>query len=115
VIEVRVTLDDGCLSSLVVTGHASTGTSGVSAECAAVTGIVRAVADAIVRSGSVHASGGADAPGEMRVEVDAANGVDRDWLRGVTDVLVRGISRIADDAPREVRLTTRERGETHGT
>lgn len=106
-ISVRVTIDaEGCLSSLDVTGHAAAIGTGENAVCAAVTAIVRAVGDAIVVH-DVRASGRSTGPGSLSLAIDEPT---RDgWLRGVSDVLVGGIERIAREHPGEVTIDVQRR------
>ena len=106
-IDVRLVVDDeGLLSSLTVCGHASIagGAAGENVTCAAVSGIVRACVQALVDRRSVGARGSADGPGDLRVMV-APTEADREWLRGVTDVVLSGVGRIAKEAPDDVSLT----------
>ncbi|MFW5686214.1 MAG: ribosomal-processing cysteine protease Prp [Spirochaetota bacterium] len=105
-IVVRVRLDgEGVLSSFEVTGHAAIdGGVGQSVVCAAVTGIVRACADAVASNAAVGAVGAASRPGELVVNVTGESEDGSTWLQGVTDVLLGGVGRIARDAPDEVEL-----------
>ncbi|MFP4114756.1 MAG: ribosomal-processing cysteine protease Prp [Spirochaetota bacterium] len=116
-IRVRVVLDgEGCLSLLDVTGHASLDPagSGVSVVCAAVTGIVRACAHAIAGRESIGATGSAHGPGELSLSVDRRLPGDSEWMRGVTDVMLEGVGRIATDAPNEVALQIERTGDQNG-
>ncbi len=106
-VHVRVTRSsDGCLSTLVMTGHvgAAGGPRGANLTCAAVTGLVRSCAEAIAAADGIVADGSAEREGEFHVTVRAVEGGRRDWLRGVTDVLVCGVRRMATDAPGEVEF-----------
>ena len=117
-IGVRAVIDeDGCLLSLSIGGHASSeaGRFGENAVCAAVTGIVRAGADAISRRTTIRASGSAPAPGAFELRVLERDATDSEWLRGVSDVVLTGVGRIAGDEPDEVELTITRRGEVHGS
>jgi uncharacterized protein YsxB (DUF464 family) len=117
VIAVRVVVDgEGCLSSLSMTGHASLehGSSGENVVCAAVSGIVRACAQAIAARSTVVATGSATGPGDLHVTVDQRARDDREWMKGVTDVMLGGIGRIATDSPEDVALTIDRVGEVHG-
>ena len=107
----------GCLLALNVRGHASSrgGVAGESVICAAVTGIVRACSQALADHPSIQTSGSAGAPGELRVTVLDTPVSEREWLRGVTDVILTGIGRIATDRPDEVELTIEQTGEDHGS
>ena len=115
-IRVRAIVDDaGCLSSVSVSGHAAAerGPSGGSIVCAAVTGLVRSCAEAIARRPSITASGDAPGPGELRVEIHGC-GSDGEWLRGVTDVMLCGVERMAGEAPDELELMIERTGVDHG-
>ncbi len=104
-IRVDLRLADGCVESLLMEGHAPTD-AGVSVVCAAVTGIVRAAVDALLeRERTNDLCVTADAPTRGRLSVGVANrDADRQWLRGVTDVLVTGLVRIAQEAPADVTV-----------
>ena len=117
-ITVRAVIDeDGCLRSLSVGGHASSDAGGFGSNvvCAAVTGIVRAAAEALSRRATIRAAGTAPAPGTLELEVLARDADDAEWLRGVGDVVLTGVGRIAGDEPDEVELTITRRGEVHGS
>ncbi len=106
-VHVRVTRSaDGCLSALVMTGHVSPagGPRGANLTCAAVTGLVRSCAEVIATADGIVADGIAEREGELHVTVHAVAGGRHEWLRGVTDVLVSGVRRMAADAPGEVEL-----------
>lgn len=106
-VHLRVTRSsDGCLSALVMTGHVSAagGPRGANLICAAVTGLVRSCAEAIAVADGIVADGAAEREGELHVTVRAVESGRRDWLKGVTDVLLSGLRRMAADAPGEVEL-----------
>jgi len=116
VITVRVRLDgDGCLSSVSVSGHASTdqGSRTGNVVCAAVTGLVRSCADAIAGRTAITATGAAPRPGELRVDIVSCED-DGEWLRGVTDVMLCGVDRMTGETPDEVRLIVERTGVHHG-
>jgi len=116
VVHVRVTRSaDGCLSALVMTGHvsAAAGPRGANLICAAVTGLVRSCAETIVAANGIVAGGDAGREGELHVAVRSVESGRREWLRGVTDVLVSGVRRMAADAPDEVELE--DQGARDGT
>jgi uncharacterized protein YsxB (DUF464 family) len=108
VIQIRVTRSsDGCLSALTMSGHVSAagGARGANLTCAAVTGLVRSCVETVTAADGSLADGTAEREGELSVTVRAVDGEQRDWLRGVTDVLVSGLRRMSADAPGEVELT----------
>ena len=119
-ITVHLTVVDGCLSELRVCGHALRSTYRVSVVCAAVTALVRSAADAAVTHqppgpDGFDVSGAAPEPGVLVLRVGNPD-ADADWLRGLTDVLLAGLSRTAREAPNEVDLIMNAtRGEQHGS
>lgn len=109
-VQVRVTRSsDGCLSALVMTGHVGVtgGPRGANLTCAAVTGLVRSCVDTIAAADGVAAVGSAEREGELQVTIRTVVEGRRDWLRGVTDVLLSGVRRMATDAPGELELLER--------
>ncbi|MCX7029943.1 MAG: ribosomal-processing cysteine protease Prp [Spirochaetes bacterium] len=101
----KVTLEldsDGCLAGFSADGHAG-GAPGANLPCAAVTVLLRTAARTAAAAG-LAAGGGADAPGAMRLQVNRAAEGRRDWLRGVTDTLLRGLADVAAEAPGEVEV-----------
>ncbi len=104
---VTVTLElaeDGCLRSLQASGHAGGAALGANAACAAVTVLLRTAARVLSAVHGLVADGGADAPGHMELTVSSERGVAPEWLRGVTDSLVRGLSDLAAEFPAEVAV-----------
>jgi len=100
---------DGCLVAMRMTGHAgvSGGPRGGNIVCAAVTGVVRSCAEAITGADGIAVSGVADREGELSLLIREVDESRRDWLRGVTDVLLTGVRRIAAETPDEVALHER--------
>ena len=101
----KVTLEldpDGCLAGFAADGHAE-GAPGANLFCAAVTVLLRTAARTAAGAGLAE-GGGADTPGTMRLRVSRTAGEQRDWLRGVTDTLLRGITDTAAEAAGEIEL-----------
>lgn len=112
-VTVRVTrATEGWLAELVMRGHVSSaaGPRGANPVCAAVTGLVRSCAEVLADTDGVAAVGGAEREGELTVSVLAVDSARTDWARGVTDVLVTGLRRMAVDAPEEVEVRVIGRG-----
>jgi uncharacterized protein YsxB (DUF464 family) len=102
---VKVTLEldaDGCLAGFEADGHAG-GVAGANLPCAAVSVLLRTAARTAAAAG-LAAGGGAGAPGAMRLQVGRASGGQRDWLRGVTDTLLRGLADAAAEAAGEIEV-----------
>lgn len=93
---------DGCLAGFTAGGHAG-GASGANLACAAVTVLLRTAARTVAAAGFAD-GGGADAPGAMRLAVRRTAGARRDWLRGVTDTLLRGLADTSAEAGGEVEV-----------
>ena len=92
----------GCLAGFTADGHAA-GPAGANVACAAVSVLLRTAARTTAAAG-LAAGGGADAPGAMRLQVGRASGGQRDWLRGVTDTLLRGLADAAAEAAGEIAV-----------
>jgi hypothetical protein len=52
-------------------------------------------------------TGAADTPGEMRLELSRDAKTGREWLRGVTDFLLRGLRDLEAEFPREIDLSVK--------
>jgi len=117
VIRITVVVDHrGALVSFDMSGHASvaSGPKGGNTVCAAATALARSCAEAIAHRADL-VSVGHVAEGELRVQVTGCPAESVDWLRGVTAVLLTGVRRLADDAPREIELRQEAEGEQYGS
>ncbi len=106
---VTVTLElasDGCLRSLRASGHAGGGL-GTNVACAAVTVLLRTTARVLSSVKGLVRDGAADSPGRMELSVSPEWTGAAEWLRGVTDSLVRGVSDLAAEFPAEIALRVR--------
>lgn len=101
----KVTLEldaHGCLAGFTADGHTG-GARGANVTCAAVSVLLRTAARTVAAAG-LAADGGADGPGAMRLRVGPVAAERRDWLRGVTDTLRRGLADTAAEAAGEIEL-----------
>lgn len=101
----KVTLEidpEGCLAGFAADGHAGSA-AGMNLACAAVSVLLRTAARTVAAAGLAE-SGAADAPGAMRLAVRRTAGAPRDWLRGVTDNLLRGLADTSAEAGGEVEV-----------
>ncbi len=87
-------------------GHASGGL-GTNVACAAVTVLLRTTARVLSAVKGLVRDGGADVPGRMELSLSPERRVAPEWLRGVTDSLVRGVSDLATEFPAEIALRVR--------
>lgn len=95
----------GCLRGFEAAGHAGAVLAGANIACAAATSLLRTAGRLCADQGLVG-SGSADAPGAMRMALAAGSRADGDWLRGVTDFLLRGLNDLAQEFPSEVLVRT---------
>jgi uncharacterized protein YsxB (DUF464 family) len=107
---VTVTLElaeDGCLRALRASGHAGGAALGTNVACAAVTVLLRTTARVLSAVQGLVSEGGADSPGHLELTVCPEVSVAPQWLRGVTDCLVRGVSDLAAEFPGEIAVRIR--------
>lgn len=108
-IRVRASLaGNGCLQALEATGHAFRVASGYSPVCAAVTAFLRTAGELLGAEKEVEVRVSAPEEGSfaMRVGEVPSHRVCR--IQGITDFLLFGIQRLAEDAPEEVSFIFRE-------
>ena len=77
--------------------------SGGNIACAAATVLLRTAGRVFAEHGVPH-HGGAGTPGEMRLVVTPGAPAETGWLRGVTDYLVRGMTDLQTEFPKEIAL-----------
>ncbi|HET6449678.1 MAG TPA: ribosomal-processing cysteine protease Prp [Spirochaetia bacterium] len=109
-LEIRLTVSPrGCLRGFEAEGHAGREPAGANIACAAATSLLRTAGRLCADRGLVSV-GSADAPGAMKMALAGERQGDVDWLRGVTDFLLRGLNDLAREFPREilVRMETTE-------
>ena len=97
---------EGNLKSFRSRGHAGESKGGGNVACAAVTILLRTAARLLAGTPGMAADGDAGHPGEMDVRITprAAGG---EWLKGVTDFLLRGLSDLAREYPGEIDVRVR--------
>jgi len=98
---------DGCLASFRAQGHSGSGSYGANPACAAVTQMLRTTARLVYSVDGLVMDGGADSPGEMRLELSRDAKTNREWLRGVTDFLLRGLRDLEAEFPGEISLSVK--------
>ncbi len=94
---------DGLLESYDAAGHAGESPRGANIACAAVTALLR-TAGKLCESRGLVQDGGGGKRGELRLIVAPVPDAEREWLRGVTDFLLRGVHDLQDEFPREIQL-----------
>jgi uncharacterized protein YsxB (DUF464 family) len=107
---VRVVVElfpDGCLASFRAEGHAGETPRGANIACAAATQMLRTAARILYTVPGLVTGGDAETPGVMGVEVSRTAIADRQWLRGVTDFLLRGLRDLAAEFPRQIDVSVK--------
>ena len=94
---------DGLLRSFDAEGHAGAAAAGSNIACAAITMLLR-TAGRLCTAHGIAQDGGCGEPGAMRLAVSTVTPAHREWLRGVTDFVVRGVSDLQSEFPREIAL-----------
>ena len=108
-IRLRVRLRaDGCLAGFEATGHAAAGRRGRDLVCAAVTVLLRTAARLLSDCPELGAEGASPAEGVMRLELGCAPESRRQWLRGVTDMLLMGLRDLDREHPGRLKLEVGE-------
>ena len=119
-IRIKLQLEpDGCLRRLQSDGHAS-GETQPNIVCAAATMVMRSVARVLVAQSDIVVNGTVPSEGTLTIGVQSCPGNRREWLSGVTQVLVSGLVDLADEFPQQVRLditsdSLNRQGEKDGT
>jgi uncharacterized protein YsxB (DUF464 family) len=110
-VRVRVELDgDGCLRGLEAAGHAGAGRRGEDLTCAAVSGLLRSVARLLHGTEGLVVVGQAAEPGRLELKVVRISQERRYWLRGVTDVLLSGLTDLREEQAGSIELKIGEEG-----
>ena len=96
----------GTLRGFDADGHAGADGAGRNIACAAATALLR-TAGRLCAERRLVTAGGASAPGEMRIHLGrSAEDADPEWLRGMTDFLLRGLNDLAQEFPHEISVRT---------
>ena len=95
----------GTLRGFDADGHAGADRAGRNIACAAATTLLR-TAGRLCAERSLALAGGAAAPGEMRLLLGPSADADAEWLRGMTDFLLRGLNDLAQEFPRDITVRT---------
>jgi hypothetical protein len=119
VIRLRVRLHaDGSLGGFSASGHAGAGGKGGDIVCAAATALLRTAAGLLAGQPDLAVEGGSPAEGQMHLSLPKAPAAKREWLRGVTAMLVAGLTDLAREYPERLELRIEEEAigeDRHGT
>jgi uncharacterized protein YsxB (DUF464 family) len=94
----------GCLAGFTASGHAGAGRKGEDIVCAAVTTLLRTAAKVLAGEPGLSVDGESPEPGVMRLALAPPPDGKREWVRGVTAILLRGLNDLAEEFPGRLRL-----------
>ncbi len=104
---IRVVLDvdaDGGLRRLEARGHALVSKGQSSLVCGAVSATLRSVAGLLLDTPGIDTAGEAPEPGLLTLSVDGVAPNRKEFLAGMTALLVRSLEDVAGEEPGEVSL-----------
>jgi uncharacterized protein YsxB (DUF464 family) len=94
---------EGLLRGFQASGHAGEDPAGRNLPCAALTTLLRTAARVCAARGLAQGGGRGD-PGELSLSLGSVAAEHEQWLRGVTEYLVRGASDLHREYPGEIVL-----------
>lgn len=113
-IDIRVRLDSlGCLREFQASGHAGAARAGEDIVCAAATVLLRTCAQLASSALGGAADARAPEPGRMRLLLGSVPPERVEWLHGITDFLLAGITGLQKEYPD--RLTVKINGNSENT
>ena len=113
-IEIRVRLDSlGRLREFQASGHAGAVRAGEDIVCAAATVLLRTCAQLASSTLGDAAEASAPEPGRMRLLLGSVPSERAEWLHGITDFLLAGITGLQNEYPD--RLTVKINGTSENT
>lgn len=108
-IRVRASIGgNGCLQTLEAQGHAFRAASGFSPVCAAVTAFLRTAGELLGAEKELEVRVSAPEEGSFALRVGEVPSRQVCRIQGITDFLLFGIQRLAEDAPDEVSFIFKE-------
>jgi len=94
----------GLLAGFTASGHAGAGRKGEDIVCAAATALLRTAAKVLAGEPGLTVDGQSPEPGVMRLVLKPPPEEKRDWVRGVTATLLRGLTDLAEEFPGRLKL-----------
>jgi uncharacterized protein YsxB (DUF464 family) len=104
----RLETERGMIRFLESSGHGAVNSTvaGVSISCAAVSTLIRSLGVLLETSDKVVIGVEKFSPGEVRLRVEHVDESAEEWLRGLTDMLARGLEDVQKDFPDDVQYTS---------
>ena len=99
-----VTLDkEGCLTDLRCSGHSLSSINGSNIACISVSTLVRSVSRLLSLRKELVIKGSAQSEGSVCLKVEKRPEPMKEWLLGVTEFFIQGISDINSEYPSEIK------------
>ena len=98
----------GCLRATEAAGHAEAGGRGEDIVCAAVTVLLRTAAQTLAGLKELALEGQAGQEGQLSFSLPEPPADRREYVRGVTDCLVRGLEELSVEYPANIKLEVRK-------
>lgn len=113
-VQIALALDkDGALERLNLCGHAPGARKGENLACAAVTLLARSVARLLTSRSGWIIDGNALEPGNLSLVINKRPKDTTEWLKGVSDTLIRALADIDEEYPSALSVQIEER--QHGS
>jgi uncharacterized protein YsxB (DUF464 family) len=100
---------DRRIEEIEAEGHGLAPAGGASAVCAAVTVLIRTLAETLSERRSIDCDLQAPREGVLHIRIRAFAEEDAEWLRGVSDFMMTGLADLTDDSD-EVLVTIKIKG-----
>ena len=111
---VRINLDsEGCLREIDARGHSYNTLEGKNVLCGAFTVMVKNVAKVIYSDTEIQSDGNAESPGNLWFKVKTVPESKKEWLKGITDILIAGLFDLESQFKGEINVILEE--ELNGT
>ena len=107
-IRVDIEFDEGgCLSLLTVRGHDKAASGKESLVCGIVSAFSRTAAMLVEAADGISWRGQADKPGELYLSIQDYPAEMKDWLRGITEFVLKGMGDLHKESPDSLFVQTR--------
>ena len=93
-----------CLVELDVNGHAEFNKTGEDIICSAVSILTRTTGRMVLSQLHEYCESSSDEKGTFRVKIRKIPDGKRDWMKGVTEFLLNGLSDLNEDYPAYIKL-----------
>ena len=95
---------NGCINCLKARGHSNSGKKGYDIICAAVTALTRTTARLLSEDKSIVVNGNAPEPGMLDITIQALPAARTEWIKGITDFLLKGLFDLKEEYPDRLNI-----------